>query len=1014
MVHVKLRILHYAGYCRKDVPMDFVCDSFDKLTGLPDLDGFQNAILKLSPDKLVNEKASLLFFNIENFKLYNSTLGPKAGDEMLVFTAMSIQNTFPGELVSRIGEDHFAVLTTVTDVTDRIRSIHEQVLSYHPTLSMLVKAGIYEIRDYETSPLLMLDEARLACENCKGHFDQIYDYYNPSLSESLLTNKYIVDHIGQAIEMHYIKVYYQPLIRIQTNMLCGLEALARWEDPMYGLLSPAAFITVLENAHLIHTLDLYIAEQVCQDLHGVMESGRTIVPVSINLSRLDFDLCDVFETIDAMVRRYGLKPEYLDIEITESALSKAGDSLKNAAQRFREHGYRIWLDDFGSEFSSLNTLKDFDFDVLKIDMAFLSGLPDPLRSLKTKTIVRSVINMAKDLGITTLCEGVETEEQLRFLMDAGCEIAQGYYFDRPLPREEIKNLPYPRENQEDARYSSIIGQVNLLSTHPLGEENLSEIDAGFQPMGLFEYTEDHIRTLVINTAFQDFIAPLQINDLKVLDANLNNKNNRLVERMRRAADKAIETHSTEPVDLVLNGDYCNLQMRAIATNANTHTSVIFVRAMNISRISNFVAGGIKDKALRSVYALFERVDILDLENDRLLNIHKSRGRFRGNYANLPLKKAVEEFAELNIHPDDQERFRKLYDPEILSKLLQKSNHSFHGSLFRIYEGDETYEWQLCMLSLVRIDGRPVILSMLTDGDGIAETIQEQAENLDLHFDSEKTLTSEKHGDPTETVYSKSALFDALVEGVPFGVFWKDRNRRFLGANKFFLDFYGFPSTTSIIGNTDEDMGWHVDPVPFMKDEQDVLNGNPIYDAAGSCIVHGIDHKIVASKFPVWKNGRIIGLIGMFRDKGANIENSDNGIDELTGLLNSNGAIETFNRYQQSYIEKGIDFSIISIDINHFREFNHLYGSQIADELLIQIAKILSSIMGDNSVVSRIGGDEFVILRQVADRSQLLHDEYAIASAISTIHTIQGIPITVNISTESVLYSESPSAALRKP
>ena len=994
--------------------MNFVCNSFDKLTGLPDLDGFQKAILDLAPDTLVKENASLLFFNIENFKLFNSTLGAQAGDEMLVFTAIAIQNTFPGELVSRVGEDHFAVLTTAEDVPERIRSVHDQILRYHPTLSMLVKAGIYEIKDYDISPLLMLDKARLACENCKGHFDQIYDYYNPALSESLLTNKYIVDHIGQAIEMHYIKVYYQPLIRVHTNMLCGLEALARWEDPMYGLLSPGAFISVLEKAHLIHTLDLYIAEQVCRDLHNVIQEGRTVVPVSINLSRLDFDLCDVFETIDEMVRRYDLQPELLDIEITESALSKAGDSLKNAAQRFRENGYRIWLDDFGSEFSSLNTLKDFDFDVLKIDMAFLSGLSNPLRTKKTKTIVRSVINMAKDLGITTLCEGVETEEQLRFLMDAGCEIAQGYYFSRPVPQKEVKNLPYPRENHEDSRYSSVIGQVNLLSTHPLGEENLTEIDAGFQPMGLFEYTEDHIRTLVINTAFQDFIAPLNISDLKVLDQFLNTRNNRLVERMRRAAEKAIEMHSTEPVDLVLNGDYCNLQMRAIATNANTHTSVVFVRAMNISKISNFVAGGIKDKALRSVYALFERVDVLDLENDRLLNIHKSRGRFRGNYGDLPLKKAIEEFAELNIHPDDQERFRSLYDPEILSKLLQKSNHSFLGSLFRIYEGDETYEWQMCMLSLVRLDGRPVILSMLTDGEGIAETIQEQAQNLNMHFDSEEKQDSELHGDPAETVFSKSALFDALVEGVPFGVFWKDQNRRFLGANKFFLDFYGFPSTTSIIGNTDEDMGWHVDPAPFMKDEQDVLNGNPIYDAAGSCIVHGIDHKIVASKFPVWKNGKIIGLIGMFRDKGANIVDFSSGIDELTGLLNSQGAIETFNRYQQSYIEKGIDFSIISIDINHFREFIHLYGTQIADELLIRIAKVLASTMGDNSVVSRIGGDEFVILRQVADRSQLLHDEYEIASAVSTIHNIQGIPVTVNISTESVLYSESPSAAMRKP
>ncbi len=628
------------------------------------------------------------------------------------------------------------------------------------------------------------------------------------------------------------------------------------------------------------------------------------------------------------------------------------------------------------------------------------------------TIVRSVINMAKDLGITTLCEGVETEEQLRFLKDAGCEIAQGYYFSRPLPREEIKNLPFERENPEDARYSSVIGQVNLLSTHPLGEENLTEIDAGFQPMGLFEYTQEHIRTLVINTAFQNFIAPLHISDLKVLDQFLNARNNRLVERMRRAADKAIENRSTEHVDLVLDGDYCNLQMRVIATNENTQTSVIFVRAMNISKISNFVAGGIKDKVLRSVYALFERVDILDIENDRLLNIHKSRGRFRGSYEDLPLKNAIEEFAELNIHPDDQERFLKLYDPVHLAEALQKSNHSFHCSLFRIYEGDERYEWQLCLQSMVRLDGRPVILSTLTDGEGIAETFREQMPESSHYFDDEE-LTSYMHGDPAETVFSKNALFDALVQGVPFGIFWKDKNRRFLGANRSFLDFYGFPSTTSIIGNTDEDMGWHVDPVPFMKDELDVLNGKSIYDAAGSCIVHGIDHKIVASKFPVRKNGKIIGLVGMFRDKGVNISNPFDGIDELTGLLNSEGAIETFNRYQKSYLEKGFDFSIISIDINHFSDFNHQYGSKIADELLIRIAKVLTATIGDYSVVSRIGGDEFVILRQITDPSQLQHDEFEIASAISTIRSIQGVPVTVNITTESVLYSESPSASMRK-
>ncbi|MBR4455602.1 MAG: EAL domain-containing protein [Solobacterium sp.] len=980
--------------------------TFDKLTGLPDLNGFQISLLKDLQTAPLPPNACILFFNIENFKLFNSTLGTAAGDNLLRFAGTAVRNAFPNDLAARTGEDHFVVYTCAPDIPDRIRKTHEQIRNYHPNLVMLTKCGVYEIQTGETYPLLLIDKARLACESCKGHFDQIYAYYDPHLSESLLTNKYIVDHIDRAIEQGHIKVYYQPLIRVLTGKLCGMEALARWDDPSYGLLSPASFISVLEHAHLIHRLDLFMAETVCRDLRQQLDRNEPVVPVSINLSRLDFDLCDVFGTIDDMIDRYELSPNLLDIEITESALSKAGGSLRTALIRFREHGYRIWIDDFGSEYSSLNNLKDYEFDVLKIDMGFLAGLDVKASASRTEKILQSIIHMARELGIQTLCEGVETETQFRFLRSSGCEIAQGYYFSKPVPLECLKTFGFQPESAEDARYINNVGRVNLLSTHPLGEGNEAGMNAGFMPMGLFEYCSDHVRTLVINTAFRQFLAPMNIQDASELDFKLDLSNNRLVERIMRSVERCVRLGTVESCDLVFAGDYCNLMMKAIDTNRETGISTVFVRAMNVSSAASYVSGGIKDKVLRSVYALFERVDILDLQSDRLLNVHKSRDRFRGNYENMPLQEAIREFARLNLHPEDRKRFLDLYNIRTLPDLLKSSSNSFNCALFRLHETEKTYGWQLMMQSLVKMDGREIIMSLACDGAGF------DALNTSMLTADPAQLTGLPEGETEDILDSgipKHLLFDTLMDSVNFGVFWKDKKRRFLSANRYFLDFYGFLSDKEIAGNTDEDMNWHVNPVPFMRDETDVLNGKSIYNAEGSCIVRGQDHKIVASKFPVRKGNEIIGLIGYFLDRGINSEeDSSLLVDELTGLLNSRGAIAAFSRYQRHYREYGTDFAIISIDINDFAQINHRYGTQTADEVLRKIAQVLTSTFGDNCVVSRIGGDEFVLLRQITDDSDPHYDAFDIASTVSSIRSFNGRPLSINVTVEVMRYSETVS------
>lgn len=230
--------------------------------------------------------------------------------------------------------------------------------------------------------------------------------------------QYILDHLDEAIARGYIHVYVQPVVRTLTRQVCGMEALARWQDPVHGLLMPGIFIDVLEKHRRIHKLDLYMVRKICE--HYRYSGNRADVPVSVNLSRLDYELCDIFFEVESEVRANKVPRSHLCIEITESALSENEDLMRDYIDRFRKAGYAVWMDDFGSGYSSLNVLKDFELDELKIDMRFLSDFHN-----RSKMILASIIQMAKHINIQTLAEGVETEEQFAFLRNIGCEKVQG-------------------------------------------------------------------------------------------------------------------------------------------------------------------------------------------------------------------------------------------------------------------------------------------------------------------------------------------------------------------------------------------------------------------------------------------------------------------------------------------------------------------------------------------------------------------------------------------------------------
>ena len=416
----------------------------DPLTGLWNMPFFyQRAQQMISSPRGRRMDISFIHFDIPNFKLYNERHGFKIGDELLCDLAKTISSVFSDEIAARFSDDHFFVCETGDreKIPQKVEAVYKRMLlSDDPSKRVRIKAGVYYLDDRHPEVGLACDHARLACDSIKSRHDVYFCVYDEMLRDRLRRQQYVVDNIDGAIEKGYIKVYYQPVIRVRNGKICGYEALVRWSDPTVGLLSPADFIETLEQFHLIHLIDKYVVRRVCEDYIQLVGRGEPVVPVSVNISQLDFELCDIFGYIEQTRAEFGVPREMLDLEITESALNDNVGYIKGECDKMKQLGYHIWLDDFGSGYSSLNSMAEYDFDVLKLDLIFLRNLD---RNPKTGPLMTYIIEGSRGMGLEPLCEGVENAEHFDFLKHTECERAQGFYFGKPMPLEESR--AYTRE-----------------------------------------------------------------------------------------------------------------------------------------------------------------------------------------------------------------------------------------------------------------------------------------------------------------------------------------------------------------------------------------------------------------------------------------------------------------------------------------------------------------------------------------------------------------------------------------
>ena len=412
---------------------------YDALTGLYTKQAFYHyaqILLRDHPDTPYD----IVISDIEDFKAVNEKYGEEAGDRILCTLAQALKPAAEnGALVARYSGDRFVALMPHTEMLTEefLVEFYNRLLEKQVIEGFYVsgKIGIYDDVDRSIPVSVMCDRALMALQTIRHQYGKLYAKYDDSIREEQEKKFQIEQSMLEAYQKEQFKIYYQPKHQAETGILIGAEALIRWEHPVYGFMSPAEFIPQFEKNGFITTADYYVWNRTCKNLRRWQDMGIPVIPISVNASRRDFEYAGFMEKMCQPVQELGLDPALLHIEVTESLFFDDLDKAVQHLQECRKFGFQVELDDFGAGYSSLNALGALPLDILKLDMSFMSqGLLEDKRKMR---VLAASVRLAHNLGLETLAEGVETQEQVQFLKNMGCDGIQGYYFSKPLSEEEF-------------------------------------------------------------------------------------------------------------------------------------------------------------------------------------------------------------------------------------------------------------------------------------------------------------------------------------------------------------------------------------------------------------------------------------------------------------------------------------------------------------------------------------------------------------------------------------------------
>jgi len=660
---------------------------YDSLTGLPNMTHFfelaEAGCRRLLED---GELPAILYVNLSGMQRFNDMHGFSEGDRVIKAVASALSEEFGNESCGRFAQDHFAVYAPAEGLEGRIEKVFRTCESANGGKMLPLRIGIYLSRSERVGISTACDRAKAAGYSSADVHTSCYRYFDDNMLEQTELERRIIGNLDRALSEGWIEVFHQPIIRSANGLVCDEEALARWHDPVKGLLTPDEFMPILEDAKAAYKLDLYVIDRILLKLKCQQKAGLHIVPESVNISRTDFDSCDIVEEVRKRVDESGFPRSMLNIEITESVIGKDFDYMRAQIDRFRSLGFKVWMDDFGSGYSSLDVLKNVKFDLIKFDMKFLEDFE---KHAESKIIMTELIKMAIGLGIDTIAEGVETQEQVDFLREVGCSKLQGFYYCPPITFEKILErnklgTQIGFENPEESDYYATIGKVNLYDMAVFAQEGTEAFENYFNtlPMAIIESTDDAFMLVRCNDTYRSFMERMfgifLVGVWIDYEITEDMTGNGFLETLRQCGKDGHRAFIDEQMS---DGGMAHAFVHRVAVNPVTGTRALAVAVLAIIDKKDQKPGATYAQIARALTSDFLYLYYVDLDTDDF--IEYSSNATRGE---LSTEKHGEDFFEKSktdaltrLYSEDVQPFVESFTKENVLRALDE-----HGSLTLAY------------------------------------------------------------------------------------------------------------------------------------------------------------------------------------------------------------------------------------------------------------------------------------------------------------------------------------------
>ena len=962
---------------------------YDYLTGLPSMSYFFE-LAEIGRDRILENGGTpvFLYTDFSGMKFFNTRYGFLEGNRLLRTFAKVLADIFGNEHCCRFSSDHFAIQTEKEGFEERLNCLLSRCKEMNKGKNLPVHIGIYVAEDKSVFASVACDRAKLACSALYGKYETATKYYSQNLSEDASKRQYVIENIDLAIKEKWIQMYLQPIIRAVNGRVCDVEALARWIDPEKGFLSPADFIPALEEAGLIYKLDLYMVDQILESMKKEQEAGFYVVPHSINLSRSDFDACDIVEEIRKRVDEAHVDRSLVTIEITESIIGRDFEFMKEHVEKFRKHGFPVWMDDFGSGYSSLDVLQSIPFDLIKFDMSFLRKLDEGEAG---KIILTELMKMATSLGLDTVCEGVETEDQVRFLREIGCSKLQGFYFSKPVPFETLKELRKNktlilRENPEESEYYERIGKVNLFDLSFLANMDDSVFDNTFDtvPMGIMEINEkgDKVKYVRSNPSFRDFFKRAFGFDLSDPNTEYDVPLEGPGSHFMKAIEQSEKSNSRAFVDeKIKDGATARSFVRILGKNPANGSKSVAIAVLSINEPSEAEVYRHKleeaqkiDSMNHAITSLLNNIPGMVFTKDAKTGVYLNCNQAFADYAHKWSASELMGLTDKEIFDEETAEHFVEYDQIAISMkepfVFFEEVRDGEGNKRQLYTTKMTY---------VDANGRLCLQGFSLDVTDI----------LTLQLENAKTKEKFKKVADEATIYARLQAITGnfivvYVVDPETNHYWEfsstedylksfDRDKEgedfFLAVRRDALAFTHPEDLERFLGAfTKENVMAEIKRSGiFTWGYRILMNGKPLHVHMKAAMVEEKDgERLIVGLNDIDTQVRQEEELEK-RLVQAQIQAS---IDDLTGVKNRHAYLE-----MEALLDRQIannrqnPFAIVLFDVNELKKVNDSFGHQYGDQYLYNASKVICGIF-KQSPVFRVGGDEFVVIAQGHDYEQI--------------------------------------------